>query len=123
MAELDAIVVECRGHGPFANGSVKDTSNRSNRDWPWWSVEIERTQEDGPDKRRTQAEIILNSPAPGVPSAFEARWLVRIWQGVSTDSFRQGERWTLAWDKPTRKDFEETMIALFAAADQAVPKT
>ena len=120
MAELDALVDECRGKGAFATGIVRDTSNRSNRDWPWWSVEIEQAQDDGPENCRTQAEIMLISPAPGVPSVFEARWRVRIWQGVSTDSFRQSGSWPLDWNTPSARGLDEAMAALFAEARTAV---
>lgn len=119
MAELDAIIAQCRGRGAFADGIVKDTSNRSNRDWPWWSVEIERTREDGDEKCRFQAEIMLNSPARGVPSVFKARWLARIWRGVTTDSFRQQESWPLAWETPCPDDIQAAMTDLFTAAEVA----
>ncbi|WP_380872453.1 hypothetical protein ACFB49_33900 [Sphingomonas sp. DBB INV C78] len=122
MADLDAIVEQCRGEGVFAVGIVRDTSNRSDRDWPWWSIQIERSYEDGSEKRRTTAEVALNAPAPGVPSLFEGRWQARMWSGVSADNFRQQGSWPLAWDKPSPRDLNEAMAALLTEADAAIAR-
>jgi hypothetical protein len=122
MDELDALVEECRGKGAFASGTVRDTSNRSGRDWLWWSVEIERTDSVGLENLRRTAEISLNSPAPGVPSQFEGRWSARAWRGVGTDFFSERGSCPLVWDNPSGSDLNNTMAALFSEAAIAVGK-
>ncbi|MGH6781290.1 MAG: hypothetical protein ACREB5_04195, partial [Sphingomonadaceae bacterium] len=57
MAELDTLILECHGREPFCSGVVRDTSNRSNRDWPWWSVEVEHSQVDGATLKTAQSLI------------------------------------------------------------------
>ena len=120
MRELDALVEECRGRAPFSDGIVRDTSNRSNRDWPWWSVEVEQSDDDGFEKRRATATVRLNSNQNGEPGSFEGQWLARVWQGVSVDSFREQGGWPLVWERPTAKTLEEAMTALLAAARAAI---
>jgi hypothetical protein len=122
MAELDAVVEQCRGRGAFAVGIVCDTSNRSNRDWPWWAIQIERTGDDGPDRQRRTAEIRLSSPMPDASSRFEARWTARIWQGVSADSFRESGTRPLPWATPAAHELDAEMTALFAEADAAIAR-
>jgi hypothetical protein len=95
MALLDDLIARCQRDGIFGEAIVRDTSNRSGRDWPWWGVKIERTDDDGARRQRVTAEIHLNAPAPGTPSRFEARWSARIWYGTSEDSFRAVGSWPL----------------------------
>lgn len=120
MTELDELVEECRGNAPFTEGTVRDTSNRSGRDWPWWSVEIEQTHEDGADRRRVSATIRLNSTQAGGPGSFEGKWLARVWQGVSVDNFRAEGGWPLQWEQPTPKDLQDTMTTLLCTAQAAI---
>lgn len=120
MRELDALIEECRGRGSFANGVVRNTSNRSERDWPWWSVEIEQTEDDGSEKRRAIATIRLNSTQTGAPGAFEGQWLARVWQGASVDSFREKGGWPLFWERPTPQVMEDTIRALLDAAHATI---
>jgi hypothetical protein len=120
MTELDALVEQCRGHIPFADGVVRDTSNRSTRDWPWWSVQIERSDEEWPNKTRASATVRLNCTPAGSPGSFEGEWMVRVWQGVSADSFRASGGWSLPWERPTPQNLEDTMIALLDAASAAI---
>jgi hypothetical protein len=127
MSELDALVERCCKHAPFADGVVRDTSNRSKRDWPWWSVEIEQTDSDGLESRRVSATVRLNATQTGEPCSFEGEWRARVWQGVSVDSFRAKGGWPLPWEHPTPQNLQDTMIALLDAAHAAVsedvPKT
>jgi len=102
----------------FATGVIRDTSNRSNRDWPWWGIQIERTDDDGLEKRRRTAEITLNAPAPGVASVFKGRWSTRIWQGVSADSFTARGGWSLPWETPSAKELDDALAALLSEADK-----
>lgn len=120
MTELDAIVKDCLGDEPFVHRIVRDTSNRSNRDWPWWSVEIEETQSEGSEHRRAQATIRLNATQSGEPGSFEGKWLVRIWRGVGVDIFWREGGWRLSWDNPSPKLMRETMIALLHAARSVI---
>lgn len=120
MADLDLLVEKCRGEGAFATGIVRDTSNRSDRDWKWWSVEIERTDGDGLERRRRTAEISLNEPAPGVPSVFKGSWSARIWQGVSTDSFSKRGSRSIPWETPSAKELDEALAALMGEAEEAI---
>jgi hypothetical protein len=120
MSELDKLVEQCRALAPFANREVRDTSNRSGRDWPWWSVQIEKTEGDGADKRRVSAIVRLNSTLTGEPGSFEGEWLARVWQGVSEDSFRARGKWPLPWERPTSKDLQDAMTALLDAGDAAL---
>jgi len=121
MSELDAVVDRCRREEPFTSGIVRDTSNRSGRDWPWWSVEIEHTEEDAPERRRVTATVRLSSTQRGEPDSFAAEWLARIWQGESVDSFREKGGWPLTWKGvPTPQQLQETMIALLEQGDAAI---
>lgn len=121
MAELDAIVAQCARHGAFETGVVRDASNRSNRDWPWWAVEIEQTQVDGSEKRRVTATITLRSTQSGEPGSFDASWRAQVWQGVGTDVFRRTGECPLDWCSPTPEMFQETMEALLEEAKSCVP--
>jgi hypothetical protein len=129
MSELDDLVEQSRGLAPFADGVVRDTSNRSGRDWPWWSIQVEQTEEDGAGKRRVSATVRLNSTQTGEPGSFEGDWMARVWQGVSEDSFRARGRWPLPWEKPTAQDLQDAITALLDAAnaamsdDQKVPRS
>jgi hypothetical protein len=120
MAELDLVVEHCRGKGAFALGIVRDTSNRSNRDWPWWGIQIERTDDDGSERQRRAVEIRLFAPMGALSSRFEARWTARIWQGIGTDSFRESGSRQLPWDTPLAHELDAEMTALFAQADAAI---
>src|SRR5687768_10830840 len=112
MSELDELVERCRGHAPFTEGLVRDTSNRTGRDWPWWSVEIERTDDEWPDTRRICATVRLNATQNGEPGSFEGEWLARVWQGVGADSFRSKGGWALPWKQPTPQDLRDAMTSL-----------
>jgi hypothetical protein len=122
IAELDAVVAQCRGRGPFATGVVRDTSNRSKRDWLWWGIQIERTDECDGEKRRVYASIRLNEPAAHVPSVFKAEWWVRIWQGVGVDSFHERGSWLLDWVDATPEALEEAMSALLQHGEAAIAR-
>lgn len=122
MADLDALVEQCRGKGVFAVGTIRDTSNRSNRDWPWWGIEVEQTRDDGPEKQRRTAEIVLNAPAQGVPSVFSGRWSARIWQGVSADSFTERGDMSFAWDTPSAEELRDALGAMLDEADKALSR-
>ncbi len=112
MAELDVVVELCRGRGPFAAGAVRDTANRSDRDWPEWGAEIAETREDGGERRRVTAGVRLSSTTEGQPGAFKARWRAQIWPGVSIDSFTKWGGRRLDWEVPTPECLQETMAAL-----------
>jgi hypothetical protein len=120
VSELDELVDQCRGRAPFSDGVVRDTSNRSGRDWPWWSVQIEQTDEDGFDKCRVSATVRLSATQTGEPDSFAGEWLARVWQGVSIDSFYARGGWPLQWGHPTAQDLQEAMIALLDAAHAAI---
>jgi hypothetical protein len=120
MAELDAIVERCRGHGPFEGGTVRDTSNRSNRDWPWWSIEVAHTDVDGQEKRRVTATVALKSTQTGDVGAFEARWRAEIWTGVSPDSVDERGGRQLDWQLPTPEMLQQEIEALLHAGQLAI---
>jgi hypothetical protein len=120
MRVLDALLDECREHAPFVGNVVRDTSNRSNRDWPWWSVEVQLTNEDGVDKQRISATVRLNATPTGEPGSYEGEWLARIWQGVSVDSFRKKGGWPLSWTQPSSQNLQEAMAALLEAGKVAI---
>ena len=117
MAELDMLVEQCREYAPFADCVIHDTSNRSGRDWPWWSIEVERTEVNVQEKRRISAEILLNSTQEGEPGSFEATWIARAWEGVGADSFRAKGSCPLAWNRPAPADLQAALIALLNAAE------
>jgi hypothetical protein len=120
MAELDAILERCRGRGPFAIGTMRDTSNRSNRDWPWWSIEVAHTAIDGAEKRRVTATVTLKSTQAGEVDSFEAGWRAEIWTGVSPDSFDEEGSWPLDWVLPTPEMLQGTVRALLEAGETAI---
>lgn len=120
MADLDALVEHCERAGAFGSHVVRDTADRSERDWPWWSVQVEQTEVDGLERRRKTAEISLNSPAPGVPSVFTGKWFARIWWGESTDSFTERGSRSLSWKMPTAAEFEQAIAELLGEANNAL---
>lgn len=120
MRVLDAMLDECRQDPPFVGNVVRDTSNRSTRDWPWWSVQVELTDEDGANKRRITAMVRLNSTQAGEPGSYEAEWLARVWQGASADSFRAKGGGSLSWTQPSPQNLRETMTALLEAGRAAI---
>jgi len=120
MRVLDTLLDECRQHSPFFGNVVRDSSNRSNRDWPWWSVEVELTDEDGAEKRTVSATVRLNSTQTGEPGSYEGEWLARIWQGVSIDSFRAKGGWPIPWTRPSSQNLQEAMAALLEAGKVAI---
>jgi len=123
MAQLDAIAASCLGKGVFAKGVVRNTSNRTRRDWPWWGIAIERTEDDGIETRRLLAEIRLMAPGPDITSGFEGRWSARVWRGVSPDRFSAKGSWPLNWQMPSEEDFEAAMGDLLRAAEAALVST
>jgi hypothetical protein len=78
IAELDAILAQCREEPPFSTAVVRDASNRLNREWPWWGVEIEQTQVDGADSRRVTATVTLRSTQSEEPGSFDAKWRAQV---------------------------------------------
>jgi len=120
MARLDELVEQCRAHPPFIGATVRDTSNRPKRDWPWWSVQIERSGEENSNNIRVSATVRMNSTQAGEPGSFEGEWLARVWQDVSVDSFRAQGGWPLHWEALTPQELQDTMIALLDAATAAI---
>jgi len=120
IVELDAIVEECAGRGPFAVGVVRDVSNRTNRDWPWWGVQIEQTHIEGSESRRATATITLRSTQSGEPGSLDAEWRAQIWQGVGQDTFRREGRRELDWQSPTPELLQQEMTALLRQAKSAL---
>jgi hypothetical protein len=122
MQALDALVDQCRHEFPFTTGVVRDESNRSDRDWPWWRIAIEQTQELGTEKRRAIASVALNSTQAGEPGSFEAAWLVRIWDGVGEDTFRERNSRPLECADLTATQLKETMATLLSEANAAIER-
>ena len=122
MAELDTLVLKCRGREPFCSGVVRDTSNRSNRDWPWWSVEVEHSQVDGAENRRATAMVTLASTQAGEPGAFQAEWAASIWRstgGAATETIRG--RIDVPWQRATADSLSAIVTALLDEAKAAIP--
>lgn len=122
FAELDAVVAACAGRGPFGIGVVRDASNRSNRDWPWWGVQIEHTQVDGSVSRRASATITLRSTQSGEPGSFHGEWRGQVWQGSGEDMFRVEGANDIEWSVPTPEMLEHAMEALLTKAKAAIPE-
>ncbi|MFT4936575.1 MAG: hypothetical protein ACI9LT_003293 [Pseudoalteromonas distincta] len=122
MAQLDALLAECRDYEPFASAVVRDASNRSNRDWPWWGVEVQQSQVDGADNRRITATITLVSTQAGEPSHFKADWTAQTWYSTSG-----GQPWTkhgsheVPWDDPTADMLIAAVDRLLTDARAALP--
>ena len=123
VAELDAVVERCMGQGPFKVGEVRDASNRSNRDWPSWGVQIEQTHIDGSETVRVIAKLALNATPDGAPGSLEASWRAQVWQGVGPDTFRQDGTEPFESQHPTPKLLQETMAALLRSARAAIATT
>jgi hypothetical protein len=100
---------------------VRDASNRSNREWPWWGVKIEHTQVDGSVSRRSTAIITLRSNPSGEPGSFDAEWKAQIWQGSGRDTFREQGAQDLDWSMPTPEMLQDTMAALLNKAQSVIP--
>lgn len=122
MAGLDAILAQCRDQPPFTTGIVRDISNRTNRDWPWWGVEIEQTQLDGAETRRATATISQRSNQDMSPGRYEATWRVRIWTGVSEDSFSQRRTIELEWSDITAEHMTAKMTELLDEANAVIDR-
>ncbi|WP_182083932.1 hypothetical protein [Aureimonas sp. ME7] len=121
MKELDEIVALCVDQGPFATGVVRDASNRSSRDGPWWGVQIERSQTCGSQTRRVTATVTLHASETGESGRFEGRWRARVWQGVGVDTFQVGGSHPLAWRVPTADALQEALAGLLQKAEAALP--
>jgi hypothetical protein len=121
MAELDAVVAKCAGHAPFETGVVRDASNRSSRDWPWWGVQIEHTEVDGSVSRRATATVTLRSTQSGEPGSYDGEWRAQVWQGSGTDTFRECETRDLGSSTPTPAALQETMSTLLKKAKSVLP--
>lgn len=120
MAELDAMVDACRNEPPFSTSIVRDTSNRTTRDWPWWEIQLEHTQIDGSESRRAYASISLQSTREMAPGRYKARWRARIWTGASTDTFNQQKEIELDWTDVTADLLKRTMMSLLSEADAVI---
>jgi hypothetical protein len=121
IAELDAVVAACAGRGPFGIGVVRDASNRSNREWPWWGVQIEHTQVDGSVSRRATATITLRSTQSDEPGSFDGQWRAQVWQGSGKDTFREDGAEDLEWSLPTPEMLQDVMAALLSRAKSIIP--
>lgn len=121
IAELDTVVAECAGRGPFGIGVVRDASNRSNREWPWWGVQIEHTQVDGSVSRRATATVTLRSTQSGEPGSFDAQWRGQVWQGSGVDTFREDGTQDLEWSSPTPEMLQDVMETLLRKAKSVTP--
>ena len=122
MAELDALILKCRGREPFCSGVVRDTSNRSNRDWPWWSVEVEHSQVDGADNRRATATVTLTSTQAGEPGSFQAEWAARTWRstgGAETEIARGSI--DVPWERATVDSLPAIVTTLLNEAKAVIP--
>jgi hypothetical protein len=120
MLELDAVVEACRGREPFVSSVVRDASNRSNRDWPWWGIEVQQTEEHEFEKRRVIATVTLHAMPAGEPGSFSANWLVRVWSGVGVDSYYEKGGWPLNWDRPSSDELADTMNTLLQTGKAAM---
>jgi hypothetical protein len=120
MDELDAVVELCRGREPFVSSVIRDTSNRSNRDWPWWSIELQQTEEHDFEKRRVTATVTLNATQAGEPGSFRAEWLARVWRGVGIDTFFEKGGRSLTWGQPSTAQMQEAMASLLQEAKAAI---
>jgi hypothetical protein len=122
VAELDTLVERCKLVEPFASARVSDASNRSSRDWPWWSVQLECTEVDGPIHRRATATITLISTQDGDPAEFKGEWRAQVWSGVGTNSFDQSGVRELAWDFPSERLLIDTVLDLLAEGRDAIDR-
>lgn len=121
MAELDAVLAQCREVAPFSTSIVRDASNRSNREWPWWGVSVEQTSVDGSESRRVTATVTLRSTQSEEPGSFDAEWRAQVWQGVGEDTFRQHHRYELDWDLPTPEVLRDLVSRLLVEAKASLP--
>ncbi|KQM28799.1 MULTISPECIES: hypothetical protein [unclassified Sphingomonas] len=120
MRTLDSFAAQCRDSALFATAVVRDTSNRTGRDWPWWGLRLERTDLVDLEYRRVSAEIRLDAPAPGTASMFKGRWSARIWREASTDSFRADGDRMLPWEWPSAPELLVAFGALLGDAERAI---
>lgn len=120
IAELDAMVDACRNEPPFSTGIVRDHSNRTGRDWPWWTVTVEQTRQDGGESCRAEACIELGSTRDCEPGSYRAWWSVRIWSGSNTDSFRQKGEFALDWNEASPEALKRTMTTLLSEASHTI---
>lgn len=121
MAALDEVVAKCLDEEPFKGRVVRDTSNRTGRDWPWWGIQVEETQRDGSDSRRVSAEITLASTIDLGIGAYQEAWRAQAWIGVGGNTFSKHEKRELPWDVPTPEVLQATISGLLAEAKAELP--
>lgn len=82
---LDAVLAAAQGRGVLAEAEVRDTSNRSARDWPWWSVEVSRTYANGSEHCRLAATVRQACTAELGIGELAGSWRTEVWLDVSTN--------------------------------------
>jgi len=85
MHALDALLAVAQAQGLLVGAEVRDTSNRSGRDWPWWSVDISHTYVVGPVSCRTTATIWQASTPEGEVGELQGRWRGEVWRDVAAN--------------------------------------
>jgi hypothetical protein len=121
MAALDALVAKCKGKEPFVSAVVRDASNRSNRDWQWWSVEIEQQNVDSADNRRATAIITLTSTQSGEPASYKAEWRAQTWRSTGGAALSKSGALEVPWTKPTADLLLMMADKLLAEAKAVMP--
>lgn len=119
VTELDAVLAACA----FPDATVRDSSNRSNRDWPWWSVDVVQRREDYPDTQRATAIVRLNATRDVQPGDYDARWRGEVWSGSNTNSLDRHGNWPLPWrDVPTPEQLQAVIADLLDHAWLAIER-
>lgn len=117
---LDALLAAARNHPLLAGAEVRDTSNRSTRDWPWWSVDISDTRTNGPECQRLTARIQQNSTPQGDIGPLEGKWRAEEWIGVAANRRDVSGDTSLAYEQLDKPEaFVETIMRLLDQARSA----
>lgn len=97
MQALDAVLAAARGRGVLAGADIRDTSNRSGRDWPWWSVEVSRTYAHWPETYRLAATVRQACTAEQAVGELEGSWRTEVWLDVAANRLDLSGRQRLAY--------------------------
>ena len=118
---LDAVLAAAQGRGVLAGADIRETSNRSNRDWPWWSVEVSHTYANGPENYRLAATVRQACTAELGIGEMEGSWRTEVWLDVGANRLDQSGRQLLVFgDLATPDTFLAVVEALLGHARTAL---
>lgn len=118
---LDTVLAACQNQGALADAELRDTSNRSGRDWPWWSVEISQTRAVEAEFHRLSATIEQSCTATLGVGTLTGYWRSEVWRDVAANRLDLTGSQCLTYDQlATPANFLATVAALLQQAGAAL---